>query len=141
MKKIITLLSLLAVLGVTGCASTGSTPSPGTQLALTQAAVTGAAAAGTAYELSQDPTTLPYFQAGEQTLTSLATGTNALSLDALKAALNTAGQSNVVITVAIDNALNLANIYINSTGSNAVPVQAVAGWLATGIQQGIALKP
>ena len=139
MKKIISLLSLLAVLGVAGC--TTNSNNQATNLALTQAAVTGAAAAGTAYELSQDPTTLPYFQAGEQTLLSLSTGTNALNIATLKAALESAGESNVVITVSIDNALNIANVYIASTGTNAAATQAVAGWLANGIQQGIAVKP
>ena len=137
MKKLITVLAsvVLSVVLFTGCATTPS------NTAVTQAAITTAAALGTAYDLSSRPGDLAYFVAAEQELYTISNGTNALSASTVNALMVADGQTNAFVNVAIVSAVTLANAYISanttSTNSTDVETRLVCGWVADGIAESV----
>ena len=103
-----------------------------------QAAITAAAALGTAYDLSQRPDDLAYFVAAEQELYSIANSTNAVKVSSIEAALTAGGQTNKFVNSAIITGLSLADGFIAQNGStNTYAVNEVSGWLADGIAQSV----
>ena len=132
MKKQLLALTIVAALalGLTGCAT------PGNLNPNAQAAITAAAALGTAYDLQQRPTDLPYFVAAEQELYTIARSTNVITAASVEKALETSGQNDKFVNLAIVTGLNLANSYITSnTDTNGTAVKQACGWLADGIAQ------
>ena len=106
-----------------------------------QAAITAAASLGTAYDLSQRPSDLPYFVAAEQELYSIANSTNAVKASSIEAALVSGGQTNAFVNSAIVTGLNLADGFIAQNGStNTYAVNEVSGWLADGIAQSVSTQ-
>jgi len=143
MKKILTSLSVIALAGLlfVGCSTTNSINNNAAE----QALITTAAATGTEITLQQDPQYTLYFVGAEQALASIASGTNEVSVTTVESALDKAGVTNAIIATAIENAITLGDDFIKqSAGTNAsaqfVAAQQVAGDVATGIQQGLALS-
>jgi hypothetical protein len=134
--KVITTLVLAA--GLVGCATTSQNSAE--QLAVEQQLITDAAQVGTALALQHNPGYAVDFSAGEQVLDSIATGTNSVSGSTVEQALATAGTVNPTVTIAVTDALGLADAWIAAQGTNAATVQAVCSWIATGIGEGLSLQ-
>ena len=131
-KTILTVTSMLALAAlIVGCAST-STPTPQT-LALEQFAITSGTSIATAEVLQQYPQYRPDFLLAEGVLTSIATGTNAVTAAQISALLQSSGVTNSVIAPIIVNGLTLADSYA-ANGTNAT-LQQVASWISLGIAQ------
>ena len=133
-----TITSVVLALGLIGCATTSQNSAE--QAAVEQQLVTDAAQVGTALALQNNPKYSADFLAGEQVLDSIATGTNAVSAATVEQALSAAGENDQVVTLAITDALGLADTYIASEGTNAATVQAVCGWIGTGIGESLSLS-
>ena len=133
-KAIITTLASIALASLVfaGCSTTPAN-SP-----VTDQAIIIAAQLGTATVLTKSPQDAPYFIAAETVLQGLAGSTNQVNVTSVKTALAAAGETNPIVTLAIVDALNLADAYIASNGStNTSAFQNAAGDVATGIAQGI----
>ena len=147
MKKLITLLSAVAMsaLLLTGCASLGTNSTY--NAAAERALITTAAATGTELALTPptgNPQDALYFIGAEQALASLSSGTNQVTITTVEAALKEAGVTNVIVASAIENAITLGDSLIQANaGTNQpaqiVAAQQVAGDVAAGIQQGLTL--
>lgn len=145
MKKInmiAVLVTIIALLG-NGCATNNNS----NDAAIEQAAIISAASLGTQVYLQKNPKSVAYFVGAEEVLNTIATGTNSVTLATVEAALAASGTTNVnpVVTVAITDALNLADAYINNSGTNNTSTQlqslkSVSGWIATGLGQGVQLS-
>jgi hypothetical protein len=131
MKKQLTIIATICalVMTLTSCASLKNNEN-------VQTAITAAAALGTAYDLQQRPSDLPYFVAAEQELYAIANSTNKVDAKTIDAALQSAGQTNQVVSVAIAAAINIGNNYLaNNNSTNTEAIKDVAGWVADGIAQ------
>jgi hypothetical protein len=148
MKKILSLLSVMALAAFlfVGCASTGG--GNAYNAAAEHALITTAAATGTELALTP-PTGNPqyalYFVGAQQALSSISSGTNQVSITTVEAALKEAGVTNVIVASAIENAISMGDALIQAsagTNQNAqfVAAQQVAGDVAAGIQQGLTLS-
>lgn len=145
MKKILQLLSVMVLSAMlfVGCATAPSGQNANAEHAFIQMA----AATGTQLALTP-PTGKPeyalYFVGAEQALSTIATGTNQVSVTTIEAALNAAGVTNPIVAGAIQNAITLGDALISdNAGTNQVAqieaAKAVAGDVAIGIKQGLAL--
>jgi hypothetical protein len=133
MKKLLTGLTgvCLAALIIAGCSTTPANVQTEQQL------ITMAAQVGTALDLQNHPTDAPYFIAAEVVLNGISGSTNQVNVASLTAALNAAGETNPIVTLAIVDALQLADTYIQQSGTNTTTLQQAAGWVATGIGEGV----
>ena len=130
-KQIITIIAACAAIFAVSCASIQTNQNA-------QAAITAAAALGTAYDLQQRPSDLPYFVAAEQELYSLANSTNVLTAKTVNEALKASGQTNAFVNTALITGINLANGFITSNQStNTHAINVVCGWLADGVAQSV----
>ena len=143
MKKILQLLSVMVLSAMlfVGCATAPSGQNGAAQHALIQMA----AATGTQLALTP-PTGKPeyalYFIGAEQALSTLATGTNSVSITTVEAALGASGVTNPIVAGAIVNAISLGDqLIVSNAGTNQVAqiesAKSVANDVAIGIKQGL----
>ena len=142
MKKILSLFAIIAlsVSCFIGCTTTG-----GNNIPAENALITAAASTGTELALQSQPKDAIYFIGAAQALQTVSTGSNAVTVATVEAALQTAGVTNVVVASAIENAITIGDSFIqNAGGTNSsaqfATLQVVCGDIATGIQQGLALS-
>jgi hypothetical protein len=132
------ILILLLILSLAGCATapTGSTPSP-VQAAL----LTDAAFIGTVYELQTQPASRPALLAVQGVLQSVSTGATGATGATIAGILQSAGQTNVLATVAVVTFVSLADTWLQSSSTNQTQLKWAAGCLATGMAQGLGTLP
>lgn len=129
----------LTLLILAGC---GTTPS---NTATEEAIVTLAAQNATVLVLQKNPKYRPDFVAGSALLGTIASGTNELTPAVVNAALEASGQTNQVVNLVILNGVTILDAYARSATTNSTLQTATtktgAGWIQTGITQGLALVP
>jgi len=147
MKKTIQTLTVfvLAIVLATGCATNQSgSPSAIASQVLTPANLQSAAEFGTIADLQSRPQDAGYFQAAEDVLSSISTGTNTVSYADVQTGLAAAGTTNALASAAIAAFLPqieqyaLQNAPTNATaGQTSQQIKVGAGAVATGIGQGL----
>lgn len=145
MKQALKLLSVL-ILSVTMFVGCATSPSANNSAAL-NAAITLAASTGTELALTPPngkPANAIYFVGAEQALNTVSSGTNAVTVTTVEAALQAAGVTNAIIASSIEEAVSLGDaLIVSNAGTNeseqVIEAQVVAGDIATGIQQGLSL--
>lgn len=145
MKKTIitTAVAICVAFALVGCSTTPTQQ----QVQTEQVLITSAAELGTQIDLSKNPKDAPYFVVAEQVLNTISTSTNQVTVSSVEAALAASGNTNVdpLVTAAIVNGLNIADAFIQNSGTNGIvqsaALKSASGWIATGISEGLQTIP
>ena len=141
-KQIITLASLIGLLCLVGCSTTGNSPFNSQQAA---AAIKIAAEDGTVGALLYNPSYRPGFVAATNILSTVQ-ATNLTDISGLLQNLKVGGNSAPYIALALDNATTILNGYGVDLQSlpltnQLATVQLWQGALLAGVSQGLAISP
>jgi hypothetical protein len=128
----VAVLAVTLIFGFTGC----STTAPNN--ATTMAAITVATAIGAQTYIQSNPKTLPDFVVAEQALYTISTGTNDVTVNSVETALKAnGGNVNPVVSIAIVDGINLADSYLQNSGTNSAAIKQVSFAVATGLAQAV----
>ena len=141
MNKLTKLTIALSAIIIAGCSTLNN-------VAVQQGKVVAVTATGTEVELQQNPNQTPYFVAAEQVLNTIGTGTNDVSVSTVEALLQSEGETNPIVNLAIADGLGIADAYVSSVlSTNATQsatnttVKTVCLWISQGISQGVNAVP
>jgi len=133
--KILTVISLAAMLALAGCGTSNPNVGP-----MTHAAFTTAVTLGEQFALEQHPEATPYLRAATPVVCSVANGTN-FSPSAVVSALEAAGVTNSTTKMILNGSLALLDVVIAglnaNNSSNYATIKLYGQDLCNGLQAGL----